>query len=250
MSNFSNGNGFFNLKPDALLLVGGLLSLFVGAITVFDIDTRPQSWLFFLDMRYWSNSFSLFLWIAATWLIVESLDIAEAYRPIIRMVAGTAILLVIISALRNFFSVPGSVSARPPIWLDLVLIVVFYNVFRSLFFLYDFFYGDRHVDEEAQWCWGVSGFIFVGLAVWRLMNIIPVQTQVPAGANVITITESLFTACKNGLQEMIQTGKGSFVLLMFAVLFFVSSIVFVYVTGRWLLIVYLKMRGQQGDIEN
>jgi hypothetical protein len=244
MSNFSNGEGFFNIKTNVLLSVGGLFFLLVNVIVIFGIDIRPSAWLFYLDMRYWSVSFSVFLWITALWLIAESIGIAEDYRPMIRMLAGTGILFVIISALRSSFGVAHSLSAGYSLWLDVLLVIVVCSVFRSLFFLYDYLYSDGHVDEEAQWCWGVSGFIFVGLAAWGLMSIIPVKTQVPAGANVVTITESLFTACTNGLRELIQTGNISFVLLMFAVLLFVTSVAFVYVTGRWLLIIYLKMRWQ------
>jgi len=244
MSNFSSENGFFGIRPDVLLLGGGLLFLLINAIVIFEVDVRPSAWLFYLDMRYWSVSFSVFLWIIALWLVSESLDITEEYPPMIRVFFGTGILLVIISALRSSLSVPGTFVAELPFWFDVAFVVAVCNVFRSLFLLYDYLYGERHVDEEAPWCWGVSGLILIGLVAWGLMSMISVQTQVQTGANVITITESLFTTCKNGLREMIQTGSGSLGLRILVLPLVVVAITFVYVTGRWLSIVYLKMRGQ------
>jgi len=237
----TEGKGLLNTRADVLLLGGGLLFLLINVIVIFGLDTRPSAWLFYLNMRYWSVSASVVLWVAALWLVAESLDITEDYLPLIRMTAVTAVLIVLIFTLRNSLSLPSPVSAKYPGWFDLVLVVALFNVFRSLFLLSNYFYGERRVDEEAPWCWGVTGFLFAGLAVWGFMSIVSVKTQMSPGANIIT--ESLLSAFKYGLQDMLQTGNASLGLRMFALLLVVASIAFVYVTGRWLLFVYWKLRG-------
>jgi len=242
-SSSSEGKGFFSTRTDALLLIGGAFFLLVNVIVFFGIDTRPNAWLFYLNMRYWSVSFCVILWIIALWLVSESLDIAEDYLPQIRMLAGSGILLIIVFELLRSIGGTSSSSATHSLWLDAVLFVALCNVFRSLFLLYDYFYGENdRIWEEAPWCWGVSGFIFVGLAVWGLMHVIPVQVQIQPGGTVFT--ESLLVAFQNGVKDLIQTGSGSLGLRMLVLLLFVSAIAFVYVTGRWLLMVYLKLRGQ------
>jgi hypothetical protein len=242
-SSSSEGKGLLNTRTDVLLLIGGAFFLLVNVIVIFGIDTRPNAWLFDLNMRYWSVSFSVILWITALWLVSESMSIAEDYLLQIRVLTGSGILLVIIFALLRSLGGASSLSATQSLWLDVVLFVTLCNVFRSLFLLYDYFYGENDsVWEEAQWCWGASGFIFVGLAVWGLMHVISVKVQAQPGATIIT--ETLLTAFQNGLKDLIQTGGGSLGLRMFLLLLAVSAIAFVYVLGRWLLIVYLKLRGE------
>ena len=238
-SSSAGGKGLLNTRTDVLLLGGGLLFLLVNVVVIFGIDTRPNAWLFYVDMRHWSVCFSAVLWITALWIASESMDIAEDYLPLVRMCAVTGLLLVIMFVLRSSMSITSSLSPSHLYWLDVVLVMAVCNVFRSLFLLYDYFYGENdNVWEEAQWCWGMSGFLFVGLTVWGLMCMISVKTQI--GANIVT--ESLFKAFRYGLQDLIQTGNASIGLRMFVLLLVVVSIAFVYVTGRWLLIVYLKLR--------
>ena len=242
-SSSSEGKGLFNTRTDVLLLLGGAFFLLVNVFVIFGIDTRPNAWLFYLNMRYWSVSFCVILWIIALWLVSESIDITEDYLPQIRMLSGSGILLVIVFALLRSLGGASSPIATHPLWLDVALLFVLCNVFRSLFLLYDYLYGENNrVWEEAQWCWGVSGFIFVSLAVWGLMHVISVKVQVQPGGT--TFTETLLTSFQNGVKDLIQTGGGSVGLRMFILLLVLSAIAFVYVTSRWLLIVYLKIRGE------
>jgi len=242
-SSSSEGKGFFSTRTDVLLLGGGLFFLLVNVIVIFGVDTRPNAWLFYLNMRYWSVSFCVILWITALWLLSETMSITEDYLPQIRIFAGSGILFVIVFALLRSLGGVSSPSATHSPWLDIVLLFALCNVFRSLILLYDYFYGKNdRVWEEALWCWGVSGFIFVGLAIWGLMHVISVKVQVQTGTTIIA--ETLLTAFQSGLKDLMQTGGGSLGLRMFVLLLFVSAIAFVYVIGRWLLIVYLKLRGQ------
>jgi hypothetical protein len=242
-SSSAERKGLLNTRTDALLLGGGLLFLLVNVVVIFGIDTSPRAWLFYANMRYWSVCFSAVLWITALWIASESIDSAEDYLPLIRTFAGTGILLVIIFALRSSMGAASPVATQYLHWLDLFLVVAVCNLFRSLFLLYDYFYEKNDGGwEEAQWCWGTSGFIVIALAVFGCMCMISIKTQINPQAHVIT--ESLFVAFRYGLQDMIQTGNASMGLRMFVLLLVIAAIAFVYVTGRWLLIVYLKLRGK------
>ena len=233
----------FDNKSGILLLGGGLFLILCNIIVFFGIDTRPNAWLFHVDMRYWSVYFSLFLWITALWLASESTDLVEDFLPFIRISAATCGLLVIIFALRSAFSIAGSDAHGHPFWLDVSIIVATLCVVRSLFLFYDYQYeGGESIDmEETQWFWGMSGFLFIGLLTLGIMYIIPVKSEIYAGMEGF-VTESLLTSCLTGLQEMIQSGTGSMALRTFGLLIFVATIAFVYVAGKWALIFLSKIK--------
>jgi len=216
--------------------------LLICMMVVIGINTRPNAWLFYLDMRYWSIYVSIALWITAVWVLLESTDIVEDFLPFIRILMTTCILLVIVLTLRDSLMVSGSAHRDYAFWFYISIIITACCLTRSLFLFYAYRYGEDDIDlEEAQWFWGITGCILVGLAVWGLMCIIPVNIQVYG----TVYTESLFKSYSNGLQELLRTGTGgSLALRMFTLLLLVLSIAFAYVAGRWLLIIYLKIRGE------
>jgi len=228
---------------------GGVLLLGVGAFLILcnfavfvGIDTRPNAWLCYLDMRYWSGYVSIALWIAAIWVASESTDIVEDYLPLIRISMVICILLVMIFALRSFFHVTHEEYS---LWFDAVIVIAVCCAVRSVWLLYDYRYeGEASIDvEEAQWFWGWSGCLLIGLLILGVMHLIPVQTNVRIGADSF-VTESLFLACYNGLLNLIRTGHGSFAIQAFGLLVFVASIAFVYVAGKWMLIFLSRIRGE------
>ena len=248
MSNNTNESFWQDMLNDKkiLLLLGvGLLVLLWNVLMVLGIDTRPNAWLFPLNISYWSDYFSALLWITALWTLSESLDITEDYRPWVRRLAVTGALLVMVWVWRDSLIsyVNFAIGGYSP-WFYAVTIMAACCLIRSLLLLYQYRYGEDEIDlEEAKWFWGVSGFIFVGLAVMGLMNIIPVKILIHAGSDDFAAS-TLLKVYSDGLQELIWLGTGSFVLRMFAFLLLVSSVAFIYLIGRWFLAVYLRIRGE------
>jgi hypothetical protein len=71
--------GLFDSRIDVLLLGTGLFFLLINIAVFWGIDTRPNAWLFYLDMRYWHASVSIAVWVAALWIVLESTGILEDY---------------------------------------------------------------------------------------------------------------------------------------------------------------------------
>jgi hypothetical protein len=234
--------GLFSDRTSVLLLGGGLFFLLVNVVLFFGMGTRPTDWLFYLDMRYWPVYVSIAMWIVTLWIISESTDMAEDYVPYIRVAAVIGILLTIIFALQSSPGISSPVAGRNPLWSNIFLVVAIFCIIRSLLILYDYQYGEEttELDEEVKWFLGLSGFLFVGFVIYGLMWIIPVEIQ----RGDSTTTSSLFAECRYGIQTLIRNGSGSFVLRMFAFLLVTASIAFVCAVGKWLLIVWLKMRGE------
>jgi len=191
-------------------------------------------------MRYWSGYFSVALWVIALWLISESTDIVEDYLPVVRMVTVICMLLAIVFGLQSSF---GAASLGNSLWFYAVAIVATFCIVRSLFLLYNYRYGDeKSIDmEEAQWFWGVSGFLFVCLTLLGLLGMIQVKEPPHPGMGD-PASVSLFTSCLDGLQVLIRNGQGSFALKLFLLLVIIASTAFVYVAGKWFLIFLSKMR--------
>ena len=248
MSNNTNESFWQDMLNDKkiLLLLGvGLLLLLWNVLTVLGLDTRPNAWLFPLNMSYWSDYFSAFLWMTALWTLSESLDITENYRPWIRGLAVIGALIVMFFVLRDSFSfMANPIFGGHSFWSNAIAIVVICCTTRSLLLLYQYRYGEDEINlEEAKWFWGASAFILAGLAVMGLMSIIPVKIQIHAGSDDFAVS-TLLKVYSDGLQELIWQGTGSFVLRVFAFLLLVSSVAFVYLIGKWLLAVYLRIRGE------
>jgi hypothetical protein len=244
-TNESFWKGTFSNKIMNLLLGVGLPLILWNVAVVFRLDTRPNAWLYPLNMVYWSDYFSVILWIVAIWLIAESIDITEDFRPLIRKLVITSALLVMIFVWRDSFGfyINFAIGGHSP-WFYAVAIGAICCLIRCLLLLYGYLYGEDEIDlQEAQWFWAISGFFFVGLAVIGTMGIIPVKMQIHAGAEDVA-TSNLLKVCSDGLLELIRQGTGSFALRMFAFLLLVSSVAFVYLIGRWLLVIYLKIRGE------
>jgi len=233
--------GLFKTRAGVLWLAGVLFLLLINIMVLFGMDTRPNVWLFPFNMSYWSGYFSVILWITAIWVISESIVVTENYRPLIRILAATSALLVMVFVLQYSFNTATPSTGGQMFWFNVVAIAAACCLVRSLFLLYEYRYGEDEIDlEEAQWFWGISGFIFVGIVVLGLLYIIPVTVQVRDNFHTV----SLLKVCGEGLQELIRRGTGTLVLRGFAFLLLVSSIAFAYVIGRWLLIIYLKIRGE------
>jgi hypothetical protein len=235
--------GWFGTQTVVLVFGSGLFILLMNLVVLLGINAKPNAWLFHLNMNYWSVYTSVILWTIALGIISESTEIMEKYRAFIRMLAIISILLVIIFAWRNSLLASPAASEQPLLF-NIVAIVVISCTVRSLFLFYDLRYGEDEIDmEEAQWFWGMSGFIYAILAVFGLMCMFHVKVQIHAGSDNFA-TASLFQICCDGLETLIQNGNGSFVLRIFALLLLTSSIAFIYVIGRWLLALYLKIRGE------
>ena len=233
----------FGDKWGKLLLGGGLFLLLCNVVAIFGIDIRPNAWLYYLDMRYWSVYFSLFLWVTAVWLASKLTDIAGNHLPLVRLFVITGMLLVIFFALRDAFGVVGSTTQDHPFGVDAAIIVVSFCVVRSLFLFYSYrSEGSEAIDlEETQWFWGLSGFLFTGLVSLGIMSIVPVKKQVHTGMDSF-VTESLLKSCSSGLQALVQSGTGSLSLRIFGLLIFIAAIAFIYVAGKWALIFLHKIR--------
>jgi len=159
-------------KETIQVLGAGLFLLLVGTLVTLFLDTTPNTWLFYLDIRYWSVYTSAFLWVATIWVIAESTDLAEDYLPPIRVVAAIGLLLVIIFALRSSFGNTSPTSVWSLLWSNFLIVAVVCCAIRSLFLLYNYWYeGKESIDfEEAQWFWGWSGLraAFEKCSAWHL----------------------------------------------------------------------------------
>lgn len=218
----------------------GLFLILVNGVVFFDIDIRPKAWLYYLDMRYWSGYVSIALWIAAIWLIAELTDLVENYRSFVRVSMLICTVLAIVYALLGTFN---TTREEYSLLFNCAAVIAVFCAIRSLFLFYEYRYGEEEsIDlEEAQWFWGVSGLLLSCLIVLGAMCLVPVKTSVRIGADNF-VTESLFLAYYNGLQNLIRTGQGSFMLQVFGVLIFMITITFIYVAGRWMLIFLSRMR--------
>ena len=223
------------------LLGVGLLLVLINVAVSYGMDTRINAWLCYLDARYWSGYFSVALWLAAIWLASESTEFVEDYLPVIRIILTVCALLVVIFTLQNVFN---TTRAENAIWFNAILMIAACCIVRSLFLFYDYRYeGGESIDmEETQWFWGMSGFMFAVLIIFGIMHMIPVTTRPFEGADFV-VSESLLSSCWNGLRESLQNGNGSFASNIFGIFLFMSSITFIYVAGKWMLIFVSKMRG-------
>ena len=226
-------------KGGVLLLGAGLFFILCNVVVFFGLDTRPNAWLCYLDMHYWSGYLSIALWITAVWLVAESTDIVEDYLPLIRVSMVICILLVLFFALRNFLNVTYEDHS---LWLDAVIVVAVCCAVRSAWLLYDYRYGEESIDlEEAQWFWGLSGFPLVGLAVFGILSIITVTVPIHAGIDSF-VTISLFSHCQQGLRDLMRDGYGPMPIQALGFLIVTASIAFVYVAGKWAFILASRMR--------
>jgi len=215
------------------MLVAGALLLLLNVIFFIGIDLRPSAWLFCLDIRYWSIYFAAFLWVAAMWLISESIESLEDYLPTIRMIAVIAVLVTIILA--------GITATADSLWLSVSIIVVVSCIVRSLYLFRSYWRdGADFIDmEEAKWFWILSSFIFVTVgSIWlSLLISVNVLPDDP------TETETLFVSCRNGLQILIQQGHGTTGIRVLGFSILAASATFVYVAGKWGLAVLSSFRG-------
>ena len=225
---------FGNGGESWLLGIGAFLIL-INAVVFFGIETKPNAWRFYLDIRNWHAYLSIPLWVAAIWLISETTDIVEDYRLFIRIPSAICLLITIIFALWNSASFTSSAT-----WFGMVVIAVCCAVRSFLLFRRYRHEGEGAIDmEEAKWFWGLSGLLCTGLILLGLMSLIPVEMKIHAGTDSVAAV-SLLKVCHDGLQDWIRHGRGSFAMLVFSVLFFAAAIVFVYVVGKWMLIFMAK----------
>ena len=234
--------GLLGDKVVVLLLgIGGFFLLF-NAVMFSGVDVRPSAWLFYLDIRYWSVHFALFLWIAAIWAILESTDLAEDYILFVRKTTVACVLLVIISALWSFFE-NATPTGEYSVWFVIAIVVAVCCVVRSLFLLYDYRQSGKEFIgmEEAKWFWGLSAFLCAGLLTIGIMYIIPVRTEIHVGMDGF-VTDSFLMSCIRGLQELFRTGQGSFALTALGLLAFLASIAFIYVAGKWGLLFWQNVK--------
>jgi len=152
-----NENLWTRLFSGKRLLGIGLVLILINVAVFLGIDTRPNAWLCYLDMRYWSGYFSVALWVIALWFILESTDSAEGYLPAVRVAAVVGILLTLVFMVQSFFAITS--SGGYTLWSNVVTIVATFCIVRSLFLLYNYRYGDEESInmEEAQWFWDCRG---------------------------------------------------------------------------------------------
>ena len=233
--NESSWTGLFSEKG---LLGIGLLLLLVNVVAFIGIDTKTL--LFYLNMRFWSVYVSIALWTIVIWLMAESTESLEDYLPFVRIAAGGCVLLVIILALRSSVSAASGTS----LWFPAVVVITVCCAIRSLLMLQNYWFegGDAIDMEEAQWFWGMSGFLATTLIIIGMMSIIHLKEPIQPGADVF-LSESLYTSCKNALDVLIRQGYGSAAIRLLGFLIFVASATFAYVAGKWMLIFWYKMRG-------
>lgn len=234
---------FFGDKGGIPLLGIGLFLTLINVVVLFGLDVRPSTWLFYLDMRFWTIHVSIFLWAIAIWLVAESTENVENYLPIIRVATVICILLVFVFGLQTIR--PSSQGNQ--LWFHTIVVATVFCAVRSLLLLYGYWYGEEDAldQEESRWFWGLSGFLFAVLIITGLMCIIYVKVPVHPGMDSLDSDSiSLFVSCKNGLQTLIRSGSGSLAIRAFGFLIFVISIAFVYVAGKWALIFLLRMKGE------
>ena len=235
--------GLFGTKTDILLLGAGAFLLFINIVVFFGIGSN---WLFYLNMRHWGVSIhlSVALWAIVLWLAAESTDAFEDYLPTIRMLTAIGVLLAIAFALQGFFSASSPTPTKNSFWHSAFVVVAVFCAVRSLFLLYGYWYeeGENIEMEETQWFWGMSGFLVGTLIILGLMSVIYVKAPGAPGADIRY--EQLYESTRNALQVLIRQGHGSFVLRALAFLIFTGSIAFVYVAGKWTLILLARIRGE------
>jgi len=248
MSNDTNETSWQSLFGDKgmVLLLGVGLFLLLGNALIFGVGIRANTWMFYLDMRYWPVYMAIPLWITAIWVASETTDFMQDYVPFVRIIMVFGILLAFVYVLLGVF---GIVSAGPVGYQFLSFIVVIVTIcciVRSLLLFYDYrFNGEEYIDmEEATWFWKMSGFFFAGLIIFGIMALIPVKVPMHGGIGDFT-TASLLASCQHGLHELVRTGKGSLALKMFAISVLMAIAAFVYVAGKWALIVLSKLHEER-----
>jgi hypothetical protein len=234
-------DGFINDKWTKIILGIGLIFLVVNIVVSLLINIKLSTILFALNLQYWSTHSTLFLWIAAIWIASESTEAVEDYLPLVRMVMMVAILTIISFAIWGFIIAASPSDIEYSLWQNIIIVATVCCAARSLFLFYDYRYdGADYIDvEEAQWFWGMSGFLFTALSLAGLAHIITVQKQY---SNDPTATESLFASCLEGLRDLIQQGHGSTGIRTLGFLILVTSIAFIYVAGKWTLIFLSRFR--------
>jgi hypothetical protein len=238
----TDGKGLFGTKIDSLLLGLGAFFVLINVAVFFGIDTRPNAWLCYLNMSYWTVSvpFSIMLWIIALWAALEMTDLVEDFLRLFRMTMTIGILLALAFWMRSCVS---SNVAAYSLWANILMIATVCCIARSAFLFYDYRYErDDAIDmEEAQWFWGMSGFLVAVLIIYGVMSIIPVSVQLYAGEEQFG-SASLFQFCWHGLSEMLRNGKGTWGTTLFGLLLFTSAVAFLYVAGQWALIFRSRLR--------
>jgi len=241
-NNESLWEDLFGGKGGILLLTGGLLLILINIVVFLGVDIRPSTWLFNLNMRYWSIHVAVIFWITVIWLTAELADIVEDYRQFVRISAVIGTLLVIVFGLHSFFSTPSPHAQGSPLWVSAIIVAAVCCAVRSLWLLYDYRYGEEEIDlEEAQWFWGMSGFLFAVLIIIGMMHIIHIKVPTHPGMDTYG-SESLFKSCRNALQVLIRNGAGTVAIRALAFLIFTASIAFVYVAGKWALIYMYRLK--------
>ena len=232
----------FSTRTDALLLWSGLFFLLCNFAVFFGVDTRPNAWLCYLNISYWTVSVpvSILLWTITIWIILELTDIVENFLRFFRMSMVIGILLTLVFLLQSYIT-PSTMGY--PWWSNVLIVATVWSAVRSLFLLYDYRYeGDGAIDmEEAQWFWGTSGLLFAVLIIFGVMSIIPVSVQLYAGEERLG-SASLFQFCWHGLQDVLRTGKGTLGIKLFGILLFTITIALLYVAGQWALIFLSRLR--------
>ena len=236
--------GLFGSRTDILLLGAGAFFLLINIVVFLGIDTKPNAWLYYLDIRHWGISIPLSatLWAIVLWLAAESTDTFEDYLPTIRMFTAIGVMLAIAFILQNSFSTQS--SSKNAFWYSLFIIAAICCAVRSLFLLYNYWYeGGENIDmEEAQWFWGLSGFLFGTLLIIGLASIIYIK--IPIGGAGDFRYMPLLTHCRNALEILLRNGSGSFAIRTLGFLIFTLSIAFIYVAGKWALIFVARIRGE------
>jgi len=215
----------------------------INVVVFLGVDTRPSTWLFNLNMRYWSIHAAIILWVTAIWLTAELTDSAEDYLPLIRILAVICILPTVVFGLHSFFSATTPGTRGYSIWWWAVAVATICCAVRSLWLLYVYRYeGEESIDmEEAQWFWGMSGFLFAVLIILGLMHIIYVKTPSYPGMDTVGYT-SLFISFRDSLNLLIRNGAGSMAVRALGFLIFTGSVAFIYVAGKWALIYLSRIK--------
>jgi len=249
-TNNTNVHGFFwqdlfGDKSGMLLLGGGLLLILLNVVVFLGVDARPSTWLFCLNMRFWSIHAAIIFWATAIWLTAELTDIAEDYLPFIRASAAICVLTTIIFGLQSFLGTPSPGTQGHSIWVSVIIVAAVCCAVRSLWLLYVYQHeGEESIDmEEAQWFWGMSGFLFAVLIIIGLMNIIYIKAPSYPGIDTVRYM-TLFQSCQDELQVLIRNGAGTVAIRVLAFLIFTGSIAFVYIVGKWALIFLSRMKEQ------
>ena len=233
-------SGMFSDKGVILLLGVGVFVLIINVLAFFLTDFRLSALLFHFDMRYWSITFSIFLWIAAIWVVLESTESLEDYLTYIRTAGIVAVTGGCAFVLYSYFGVELVITWYS-LWFSVIAIIVLCCVIRSAYLLYVYWHeGTEYVDmEEAQWFWGVSGFLITALGIVGISHVIPVHVQCFNDPNA---TEMLFVSCYNGLHNLIRQGQGTLGIRMIGFLIFVASVAFAYAVGKWALVFVSRFR--------